>query len=183
MGVGKSVIGRSVARSLGMRFIDSDRAIEDAAGMSIPDIFARQGEPAFRAMERRFIESGHPGEGCVVACGGGLPVQPGMRELLLARGVVVCLFAKPETVLERTRASSRRPLLDVEDPEARIRQLMAERDPIYMRTGIGISAEGRGTHDVASNVLRVYTRECRLRAKSPTSTSPSTSSSSSTSSL
>ena len=74
MGVGKSVIGRSVAAELGMRFIDSDRAIEKEQGCRIADIFKAEGEARFREYERRFVESGHPSHGCVVACGGGLVI-------------------------------------------------------------------------------------------------------------
>lgn len=161
MGVGKSAVGRSAARMLRMRFLDSDHCIEEAQGRSISDIFAQDGEASFRRMERAFIESGHPSNGTVVACGGGLPIEPGMRELLLQRGVVICLFANPETILERTSGNARRPLLNVEDPKDRIRRLLDEREKVYMRTGIGISADGRSLQDVVSNVVRVYRREAK----------------------
>lgn len=161
MGVGKSAVGRTAARQLRMRFLDSDHCIEEKAGRPISRIFAEEGEASFRRMEREFIESGHPAEGTVVACGGGLPIQPGMRELLLEKGVVICLFANPDTILERTSGNSRRPLLNVEDPKDRIQRLLDEREKIYMRTGIGISAEGRSLQDVVSNVVRVYRREAR----------------------
>lgn len=163
MGVGKSAVGRALARSLKMTFMDSDWAIEQEAGMNIQEIFASQGEAAFRGMERAFIESGHPPTGHVVACGGGLPIQSGMKELLKSKGIVICLFARPETVLKRTLGNPKRPLLNVADPEARIRELMAERDPIYMSTGVGISAEGRSIHDVVNNIIRVYRRETRRK--------------------
>ena len=82
MGVGKSALGRKAARELGMRFIDSDHQIEKEQGKKIPEIFADEGESYFRNLEHQFIESGHPGVGCVVSCGGGLVVVPGMKELL-----------------------------------------------------------------------------------------------------
>lgn len=163
MGVGKSAVGRGVARQLGMRFIDSDAAIEAKEGRSIAEIFADAGESSFRAMERAFVETGHPSEGMVVACGGGLPIPGGMRELLLSKGIVVCLFAHPETILARTLGNEKRPLLKTDNPEARIRALLAEREPIYMRTGIGVCAEGRSLSDVMRNVVRVYRRECGSR--------------------
>jgi shikimate kinase len=159
MGVGKSAVGRAVARQLRMRFLDSDWWIEQQAGMPVAEIFAQLGEAAFRALENRFMEEGHPDSGVVVSCGGGLPLQPGMREILLARGVVICLFARVETILRRTSGNTRRPLLNVPDSEARIRQLLAEREPLYMRTGVGISAEGRTIADITANVVRVYHRE------------------------
>jgi shikimate kinase len=163
MGVGKSAVGRHVARGLGFQFIDSDHAIEQVEGMSVRDLFETRGEAAFRELERRFLEEGHPPGGCVVACGGGLPVPEGRRELLLARGIVVCLFASVETILRRTSGNNRRPLLDGEDPEARIRSLLEAREAIYMNTGIGVSAEGRTLEQVSANVLRIYRRELLAR--------------------
>jgi shikimate kinase len=165
MGVGKSAVGRYLARLLDMRFIDSDKAIEEKVGMSIPSIFETQGEAAFRKMEREFMEDGHPEHGCVVSCGGGLPIEPGMRELILSKGVVVCLFASEKTIIRRTSANNKRPMLNVEDPTTRIRQLMAKRMPIYMKTGTGISTENRNLPEVAGHIARIYRHEARLFAK------------------
>ncbi|MFO7724122.1 MAG: shikimate kinase [Oceanipulchritudo sp.] len=159
MGVGKSAVGRSLARALRMRFYDSDWSIEKAAGKPITRIFAEEGEAAFRAKERAFIEDGHPSKGCVVACGGGLPVQPGMDGLLKEKGIVICLFASVETILRRTLGNPKRPLLNVDDPEARVRQLMAEREPVYLKVGIGVSTECRGINDVVKSITRIYRQE------------------------
>lgn len=163
MGVGKSAVGRNLARNLRMRFVDSDWAIERAAGKPIARIFAEEGEPEFRRMEREFIETGHPAEGTVVSCGGGLPVQPGMGDLLKSKGIVICLFAKPSTIVARTIGNPKRPLLNVEKPEERVRELMTEREPVYMNTGIGVSTEGRPIADVVNNIARIYWRELRSR--------------------
>jgi shikimate kinase len=159
MGVGKSAVGRGVAKSLRYRFIDSDREIERAAGMPIADIFAKDGEAAFRQMEREFIERGHPQSGCVVACGGGLPIPGGMRELLLEKGIVICLFASEQTILERTARNRKRPLLNVENPEERIRTLLEARTPIYKATGTGICTDNRPLAEVIEHVVRVYRSE------------------------
>lgn len=161
MGVGKSAVGRRVARELGYRFIDSDRAIEKQLGKRIPEIFRTEGEAAFRAHERAFVESGHPESGCVVACGGGLVVPPGMADLLKRKGVVVCLFASIESILERTGRNKNRPLLNVPDPERRVRELLAEREPIYMNAGTCITTEGRSMGDVVRHLLRVYRGSAR----------------------
>ena len=161
MGVGKSAVGRSVARYLGMRFLDSDRVIENSLGMPIREFFAREGEASFRARERAFVESGHPARGCVIACGGGLPIPPGMIELLRERGVVVCLFARTDTILARTASSQKRPLLNVDDPASRVKDLLREREPIYMRAGPGICTENRSIQEVVSHVVRLYRREAR----------------------
>ncbi len=165
MGVGKSAVGRQVARHLNFEFIDSDNAIEVLEGRSVRAIFESDGEDAFRVMERAFLENGHPGEGCVVACGGGLPLAEERRRILLTRGIVICLFASIATILRRTSASSKRPLLDAPDLEERVRTLIAEREPIYMKTGIGISTEGRTLDEVARNVVRIYHREARAWSK------------------
>ena len=158
MGTGKSTIGRRVAQLVGLRFIDSDDAIEKSQGRPISEIFATEGEPYFRQLELEFIESGHPSHGCVVSCGGGLVVQPGMTDLLRKKGVVVSLFASPETILRRTSGNSNRPLLNVEDPEQRIRDMLAEREPHYLAAGSSIMTDGRGMHAIADNVIRIYKR-------------------------
>jgi len=165
MGVGKSAIGRRVAREMGFRFIDSDRQIEKAQGRRIPEIFESEGETSFRRMERDFIENGHPDSGCVVSCGGGLVVQPGMKELLKAKGVVICLFASPESIIERTSRNKNRPLLNVPDPGAKVRALLEEREPIYMDAGSCITTEGRTISEVVRHMIRTY--KSNVRSFSP----------------
>ena len=159
MGTGKSTVGRAVAHKLGFAFVDSDHEIERQQAKGIPEIFAGEGEAAFRVMERKFIEGGHAAEKTVVSCGGGLVVQPGMAALLKGKGVVVCLHASVETILERTGRQKHRPLLNVDDPEARIRKLFAEREPIYRSTGSVILTDGRPMADIAAHVMRVWRRE------------------------
>jgi shikimate kinase len=160
MGTGKTTVGRSVAHRIGFRCADSDHEIERAAGMSVAEIFASKGEPYFRTLERQFIEVGHADQRLVVACGGGLVVQPGMIELLAKKGVVVCLHASIETILARTsRNAVTRPLLDVADPEVRARSLYAEREPIYRSAGTLILTDSRPLSDITAHVVRVWRRE------------------------
>src|SRR5580658_6077918 len=159
MGTGKTTVGRAVALRLGFASIDSDHEIERSTGKSVSQIFAEEGEAAFRRYERRFIESGHGDSRIVVACGGGLAVQPGMAEVLRRRGVVVCLHASVETILERTGRQSNRPLLDVPDRDERVRQLYAERDPLYRALGTMVLTDGRSPRDIVAHVIRVWRRE------------------------
>jgi len=159
MGTGKSTVGRAAAQRLGFDFVDSDHEIERKAGKTIAEIFAQDGEPAFRAAEREFVEGGHAPRRLVVACGGGLVVQPGLAELLAERGVIVCLHASAETILARTARQSDRPLLNVDDREARIRSLLAEREPIYRRTGTLVMTDARPLKDVVAHVARIWHRE------------------------
>jgi len=159
MGTGKTTVGHAVAQRMGYQLLDSDVEIERKAGKSVADIFASEGEPAFREMERAFIENGHPAQKCVVACGGGLVVQAGMLELLKSKGVIICLHATLETILKRTHGSRHRPLLNVEDPMERIRTLYAQREPIYRQAGTVILTDGRPLGEIVTHVIRTYRRE------------------------
>jgi len=159
MGTGKTTVGRAVAHRLGFALLDSDQEIERLRGKTIADIFAQEGEPAFRVMEREFVERGHPTGRTVVSCGGGLVVQPGMLELLKTKGVVVCLHASIETILARTARHRNRPLLEVEDPEARVRALYAQREPIYKRAGTVILTDARPLQDIVAHVMRAWRRD------------------------
>lgn len=159
MGTGKTTVGRAVAQKLGFHVLDSDHEIERQQGKTIPEIFAQAGEPAFRAMEREFIERGHPAARTLIACGGGLVVQPGMLAMLKEKGVVVCLHASIETILARTARHRNRPLLDVENPEERVRTLYAAREPIYKQAGTVILTDSRPLHDIVSHVIRSWRRD------------------------
>ena len=159
MGTGKSTVGRAVAHKLGFHMVDSDHEIERQQKKTIPEIFAQEGETAFRAMERAFIEGGHTGERTVVSCGGGLVVQPGMLGMLQSRGVVVCLHASVETILARTSRQQNRPLLVAENPEERIRTLFAQRESIYRQSGTVILTDSRPLMDIADHVMRAWRRD------------------------
>jgi len=159
MGTGKTTVGRAVSPRLGFPCLDSDQEIERTTGKTIPEIFATEGEAEFRRLERAYITDGHPSSRVIVACGGGLVVQPGMRELLHERGVVICLHASFETILARVGRQGNRPLLDVADKEDRVRQLYAEREPIYKRAGTVILTDSRPLREVVAHVIRVWQRE------------------------
>ena len=159
MGTGKSTVGRQVARQISFEFLDSDHEIERLQGQPVSKIFAERGEAAFRAMEREFIEGGHPAKKCVISCGGGLVVPPGMLELLRSRGVVICMHAPIETILQRTMHASHRPLLQVENPEQRLRELYAQREELYRRTGTMVLTDKRPLREIVAHVLRVYRQE------------------------
>lgn len=159
MGTGKSTVGRLVARQMGFEFVDSDHEIEKKQGRPVSQIFAEQGETAFRAMEREFVEHGHPAKRCVVSCGGGLIVPPGMVDLIRARGVVVCMHAPIETIIQRTIHATHRPLLAVENPEQRLRELYAQREALYRRSGTMVLTDKRPLREIVAHVLRVYRQD------------------------
>ncbi len=133
-GCGKSTVGRHLARQLGLRFIDSDTEIEHRLGMPIRDYFAAQGEAAFRDIEQDVIEELTAREGQVLATGGGAVLRPSNRDALHSRTHVFYLRSTPEELFRRLRHDTHRPLLQVADPQARLRDLYRERDPLYRRT-------------------------------------------------
>jgi shikimate kinase len=161
MGTGKTTVGRMLAQRLRMSHLDSDAEIERLRGQTIGAIFDQEGEGAFRRLERDFIRSGHPAERCVVSCGGGLILPDGMLDELRARGVVVCLTALPETILRRTQGNANRPLLNVDEPLERIREMLARRETVYRAAGTQILTDCRPMSEIVAHVQRVYLREAR----------------------
>ena len=156
MGTGKSTVGRQVAKQLAFQFLDSDHEIERRQGKPVSAIFADEGEAYFRQLEREFVEGGHPARRCVIAGGGGLVVPPGILEMLRVRGVVMCMHAPIETILQRTMHTTHRPLLQVEEPEKRLRELYAQREEIYRRTGTMVLTDRRPMREIVAHVLRLY---------------------------
>ena len=156
MGTGKSAIGQRVAHSLKMPFIDSDHHIESKEGMSIPEIFEKLGEPHFRELERSFIEDEQPTGGTVISCGGGLVINPALLEKIKNTGIVVVLYASVDTLFRRIANDPNRPLMQTENPRARIVKLLTEREPIYKSAGIGIMTDGYTLQEVTEKVIRLY---------------------------
>lgn len=131
MGAGKSTVGKRLARSLGLRFIDLDEVIEDEAGSKIPLIFELQGEAAFRARESAALARMTQLQGVVLATGGGSVLAPANRQLLSDHGFVLYLEAPIELQLERLARDTSRPLLRAPDRQQRLRDLAQARNPIY----------------------------------------------------
>jgi shikimate kinase len=131
MGAGKTTVGRLLARSMKLRFFDSDREIERRCGVAIPVIFEIEGEAGFRAREQQVIEELTALRGIVLATGGGTVLAAANRRSLAAGGTVVYLNARPEDLYERVHQDRNRPLLATADPLARLRELHAERDSLY----------------------------------------------------
>lgn len=130
MGAGKTAIGKELARQLKLDFLDADQEIERRTGVDIPLIFEKEGEPGFRRREREVIAELTQRERLVLATGGGAVLDPGNRQAL-ARGFVIYLRASLEAQAARTAQNRNRPLLQTEDPQARLRQLFEVRAPLY----------------------------------------------------
>jgi shikimate kinase len=142
-GSGKSTVGRQLARRLGVPFQDSDHVIEQRIGCSIRFFFEREGEAAFRDIEEAVIrELATSGEG-VLATGGGAVLRPANRAQLRAQGRVIYLHTPPEALYRRLQRDTQRPLLQVADPQARLREMYAQRDPLYRDTAHFVIETGR----------------------------------------
>ncbi len=142
-GSGKSSIGRRLAQRLDLPFADSDCVIEDRIGCSIREFFEREGEPAFRDVEQAVIAELVGAHRGVVATGGGAVLREANRLALRGGAHVVYLRSSPEDLHRRLRHDLKRPLLQVEDPLARLRELHDARDPLYRETAHMIVETGR----------------------------------------
>lgn len=156
MGSGKTAVGRQLARLLHLDFHDSDVEIEKRTGVDIPYIFEKEGEAGFREREREIIDALTQLRNVVIATGGGAVLLPENRERLATRGRVVYLRTGIEQQLDRTRHGRQRPLLYTDDPEARLRELMQQRAPLYESIAtIVVATDGRHVRTVADEILQL----------------------------
>ncbi len=155
MAVGKTAVGKRLARKLGWMFIDTDHLIEQREGKAVAEIFAEKGEQAFRRIEREVVGALDPAKPAVIATGGGTFIDERNREKLKCLGVVVCLVTKLETALARTARSARRPLAMAEDGERRMRfeQLYSQRMPAYRRADVFVETDGLSVDQSVARVL------------------------------
>ena len=130
-GSGKSTVARTLSRRLELPLADSDQVIEQRLGCAIRDYFDTHGEAAFRDVEEQVIDELTQGPALVLATGGGAVLRPANRQRLHERGTVIYLRSSPEQLFQRLRHDTKRPLLQVADPLQRLRDLYAERDPLY----------------------------------------------------
>ncbi len=155
MGAGKTTIGRQLASQLGFEFADSDHEIQDRTGVDIPTIFEYEGEDGFRQREIQAVDDLTQGHNLVLATGGGVVMRSENRKHLASRGLVVYLYCSPEQQYERTARDRNRPLLQTEDPLARLRDLMEQRDPLYRQVAdLIVSTEKRTASGVVREIVR-----------------------------
>lgn len=131
MGCGKTTVARKFCRMFSMEMLEMDEELEKRAGMSIPDIFARHGEAYFRDMETLLIKELRERGNTVVSCGGGAPLCEENVEAMRQGGTVVLLTASPETIYERVKDSSNRPVIEGNKTPSYIAELMEQRRPVY----------------------------------------------------
>jgi shikimate kinase len=167
MGVGKSSVGRRLAGRLSIPFVDADSEIERAAGMTIPEIFARNGEAYFRSGEARvlarLLESGPQ----VLATGGGAFMNPETRALVKLKGVSVWLHADLDVLLRRTsKRRSDRPLLQTDDPAETLRALLAEREPAYALADLTVQSREVPHEAIVADVLTALAANLKVAVPS-----------------
>ena len=156
MGTGKTSVGKRLAKALGWELVDVDRLIESSAKMSVPEIFAKRGEPVFRRLERRVISRIVHSRHQVIATGGGAFIDPGSRARLRLSGPVICLTATPQAILERVgKKLSQRPMLaKASNPLERIRVLLAQRASTYAKADVTIDTSDLSTDEVVERIRR-----------------------------
>ncbi len=157
MGTGKSRIGWELSRQLSLTFIDTDRVVERVSNMRIADIFETFGEQTFRDYETEVVRRSLRLDNVVVSTGGGTVLRPQNRKMLKSRGPVVVLQASAETIYKRTRRH-KRPVLEMGDPEERIRTLLAQRSSAYLdAASMLVSTDGRESQSVVEEIVeRLY---------------------------
>ncbi|WP_282809461.1 shikimate kinase [Thauera humireducens] len=144
MGAGKTTVGKELARRRNVRFADCDHEIVARTGVSVPTIFEIEGETGFRRREMLMMDELTREPDIVIATGGGVVTTPENRDLMRERGVVIYLNVPPQVLFERTRHDRNRPLLQVENPRQRIKELYLARDPLYREVADLIVEGGRG---------------------------------------
>jgi len=158
MGVGKSTVGRRLAKRLGLSFVDSDAEIEDASGFPPAEMFERYGERDFRDGERRLVARLLEGDVRVIATGGGAYVDPGTRKLLNERAITIWLDAPVDILAERTSRRDTRAQLRNGDPKTVLQKLAEERRPSYAEAHLHVKS-GDGAHkDVVDSIVQALER-------------------------
>ncbi|MGQ0708529.1 MAG: shikimate kinase [Rhodoferax sp.] len=153
-GSGKTTVGRQLARRLHVPFVDSDHVIEERLGCTIREYFEREGEDVFRDLEQEVLdELTRAGEPMVLSTGGGAVLRPANRSRLRERGRVVYLRSHPDELFRRLKHDTTRPLLQVADPVAKLRELFAARDPLYRETAHYVMETGRPTVAALVNMI------------------------------
>lgn len=154
MGAGKSAVGRHLARTLHLTFVDSDDEVESRTGVDIPFIFEKEGEDGFRKRESAAIDDLTRMDGVVLATGGGAVILPENRSHLGGRGLVVYLYTTVDQQVSRTQKGRERPLLESGDRRDILEDLLLQRDPLYREVAdLIVETDSRKVHSVANEII------------------------------
>ena len=153
MGTGKTAVGKEFSKKKKRHFIDLDELIELRAKRVISDIFAKDGEPYFRRLEKRALKEVSKEKGFVVACGGGIVIDEDNIKIMRETGKIICLYAAPEVILKRTSGSFHRPLINVGNPKEKIELLLKLRAPYYAKADKKIDTSKLSVKQVVAKVI------------------------------
>ncbi len=153
MGTGKSEVSRELSRILGWKAVDIDTEIEASRKMTITEIFEQVKEPGVRDIETETIKKFSNSKNVIISTGGGAVLRQENMDSLRENGVIVCLTARAETILKRTNKNNDRPLLQVDDPLKKIKELLDFRKPYYAKADIMIDTEGKTPLQVAEEII------------------------------
>ena len=165
MGTGKTTVGITVAKHLNREFLDMDHLIEERQNKPVSDIFAQDGEAFFRTLEHDLAIELSCQSGLIIGAGGGIVLNPENISTLASGGIVICLWASPETIVHRLAADTSRPLLTGDDKLARIQHILNERIPLYRAIPFHVNTDNLTADQVASDVLRIYNETVRNDTK------------------
>jgi shikimate kinase len=158
MGTGKSSAGKALAKRKKWQFVDLDELIELREGRAISAIFANKGEPYFRRLETRILKEVALQKKFIVSCGGGIVLNEDNIALMKKTGKVICLSATPQVILKRVSNTSKRPLLNVDNPLARIEHLLKLRAPYYVQADFQISTSRLSVDKVVAKVIQTLSK-------------------------
>jgi shikimate kinase len=158
MGTGKTAVGKELSRLLDMKLIDVDTEVEKNREMTINEIFKQFGEQRFREIETEMIKTVSANRKVIISTGGGAVLKQENMDILRENGIIVCLTATPETILQRTSINSDRPLLQVENPFKKINDLLQTRKPYYEKADIIIDTEDKTPLQIAEEIIEKVNR-------------------------
>ena len=156
MGTGKTTIGKRVAGKLEMEYLDVDDLIEEEGGRTISEIFSLFGEEYFRGLESRMVKKVSQDENKVIATGGGVVLRKENMDNFRRHGILICLTARPEVILERTKKEHHRPLLEAAYPLTIIKELLAYRVSFYAQADYSLDTSDLTVDEVTEEVIRLY---------------------------
>lgn len=162
MGTGKTAVGKELARQKNWRFLDLDERIELRETTAITEIFAKKGEPYFRKAESKALKEVAKEKNFVVACGGGIVIDPDNIKTMKKTGLMICLTASAGVILKRIFGHTHRPLLNVADPKKQVELLLKLRAPYYAKAHKNIDTSKLSVKEVVNRILKIA-RSPRIR--------------------
>ncbi|MFH1856347.1 MAG: shikimate kinase [Candidatus Omnitrophota bacterium] len=159
MGTGKTVVGKALAKKLSLEFVDLDLVIEENEKRHISDIFKEDGEAYFRQKEKEAVREITRRKDMVVAAGGGAVIDPENIKMFKENGVIICLSASADVILQRTQKETHRPLLHVDDPEKRIKDLLEKRAAYYAKADYTVDTTHKSVEDIADGIIDLLNKE------------------------